>query len=56
MTINHGGQMPPAVLPTRNVSHIHGPASIALGRSTPPTLDTRAWCPGPLMYQPALQA
>ena len=56
MAINHRRQMPPTVLSTGNMSHIHRPAMITLSRSTPTALDTRAWGRGPLLHQPTLQA
>jgi hypothetical protein len=41
MTINHGGQMYPAILSAGNMGHIQGPATITLGRLTPTALHSR---------------
>lgn len=50
MTIDDGRQMPPAVLSTGDMGHIHGPAMITLRRPTPTNLHTRAWGGNPLMH------
>ena len=52
MTVDHRREMRPAILPTRNMCHIHGPAFVAVIRPTRPALHARAWGADALMHEP----
>ena len=54
MTVDHGGQMPPAVLPTRNMRHIHHPPFITPTGLTHPATHAGARGDDALMHTPPL--
>ena len=54
MAINHGGKMGPAVLPTRNMRHVHRPPFITAAGSADPAVHARPRGTRPLMDQPPL--
>lgn len=54
MAINHGRQMRPAIMPTRNMRHIHRTPFVTPTRPTRPASHPRAWGGGALMHEPPL--
>ena len=54
MAINHGGKMGPAILPTRNMRHVHRPPFITAAGSADPAVHARPRGTRPLMHQPPL--
>ena len=54
MAIDDGGEMGPAVLPTRNMGHTHRPPFITAAGSADPALYARSRGTRSLMYEPLL--
>jgi hypothetical protein len=52
VTINDGGEMGPALLPTRNMRHVHSPAFTTPTGVTHPAMFSRPRGTRPLMDQP----
>ena len=54
VTVDHRREMRPAILPTGNMRHIHGPAFVTAIRPTRPALHPRAWRRDTVMHTPPL--